>query len=213
MLENSTHGRDRGDCKAQGLRSRLPRLLLTGLSALAGVALLEGPAFASGESFSNPGVSATFNLSAGSTLVLKANIDDEAVTYTCTNFDATGYVPGTGLKISFSGAPLVSGCTDSFGGTDTVISRAGWSFSVNGKGTRAAIDLPKDGVEITSSALTGCTVTGGHGSVKGSYNDLNTETVTGAAIKASAVGCTTQPKLSAFMKVTIDPNEWPKPKE
>jgi hypothetical protein len=131
-------------------------------------------------------------LKSGTDMIFKGDIDSIPITVTCTSFSASGKVPSTPSdKVKLSSPPTISGCTDSSGGTDTITTTGTWKLSETS--TSQKLKIPEDGATFKSSVLSGCTITAapsGPASVKGAYNDKNTDTVTNASIPTSGSGCT-----------------------
>lgn len=152
------------------------------------------------------GTVVTGNLKTGTAMKFVGSIDGLTVTVTCTKFTDSGSVPATGLTVVLSKPPTISGCTDSLGGTDTVVTN-----STNGKwklsevdaandetavepntGDHARLTIPKAGASFSSSIVSGCTVTAAPtaaASISGGYNDNGTDTVVNKSIPVSGSGC------------------------
>ena len=146
------------------------------------------------------------NLKSGTTMNFAGTIDGIPVTVKCTTFTGSGKVPATGLSVSLSTPPVLGGCTDSLGGTDTVTTN-----TTNGKwkltevdaandeaqtepnsGDKVTLTIPKAGATFKSSTLSSCTITAAPtaaAKVTGTYDDKGTDTVTNAKIAVSGSGC------------------------
>jgi hypothetical protein len=147
-----------------------------------------------GDHFSLPaGTVVTGNLKAGTDFTANGIIDGGSIIVTCTTFSTTGTVPASGLKIKIA-PPTISGCTDSLGGTDTVNTNqtnGKWSLkeldvagtgdnSEPNTGDKAKLTIPKAGATFQSSIFgSACVIVvepTAAGSVKGTYDDVNTMT-------------------------------------
>lgn len=154
------------------------------------------------------GTTVTGALKTGTDMTLTGNIDSFPVTVKCTSFKASGKVPATGLSVTLSKPPTISGCTDSLGGTDTVTTNqttGKWKLSEidapndetatePNTGDKLKLTIPKAGATFSSSLLgSGCVITAAPSApanLTGKYDDKSTDTVTNAAIAVSGAGCT-----------------------
>jgi hypothetical protein len=147
------------------------------------------------------------SLKSGTTMDLGVTLDGVPVTVTCATLSASGAVPSSGLSITLAKPPTLGACHDSLGGVDTVVTNATngkWKLTeidaVNDEaqrepntGDKLAIVIPKGGMTVTSSVISGCTLTlapSGPASLAGTYNDSNTSVLTNVAAPASGSGCT-----------------------
>jgi hypothetical protein len=145
------------------------------------------------------------SLKSGTKMTFVGTITGISVTVTCTTFTGSGAVPAKGLSVTLSKPPTISGCTDSLGGTDTVVTNqtnGKWKLSevdaANDEsaaepntGDKARLTIPKAGASFSSSILSGCTITAapnGPASITGSYNDKGTDTVKHASIPVVGSG-------------------------
>lgn len=191
-------------------------------TAVAAIAVLGSAAAAfaasgtdTGDHFSKPGGTAvSASLKSGTSMKLVGSIDGTPVTVTCTKFSAKGTVPSTGLSVTLTGSPTISGCSDSLtGGADTITTNAThgkWVLTENdlandetksepnSTGDRASLTVPMLGASFQSVALgSACVIqiaptkaaTG-----SGTFNDSTTITDTKAsyavAVKSGS-SCTT----------------------
>jgi len=181
--------------------------LVTVVGVTAGTALIAATAaYAS----IGPDQTVTGSLAPGTDMTFSGDIDGISITVSCKNFSATGKTskkPATKFKLS--APPTVNGCTDSLGGTDTIVTKGKWSFSVNSAGTEVTLTIPKKGATFTSSVESGCTITAApkkSNPVTGSYNDSSgTVTVSNASIATSGSGCSSGP-ATTNATVVLSPN-------
>ncbi len=59
------------------------------------------------------GTTVTGNLKSGTTMAFTGSINGIPITVNCTKFTAKGKTPKTGLTVTLSTPPTISGCTDS----------------------------------------------------------------------------------------------------
>jgi hypothetical protein len=160
------------------------------------------------------------NLKAGTKLTFNGTVNGLPITVTCTTFHAQGTLPNSGLTATIA-PPTISGCTDTIGGTDTVktnqtngkwqvtfVDSASETAAEPNSGDQVQLVIPKAGAVFTDSVLSGCTITAaptGPAPVTGTYNDVNTDSVSKASIPVSATGCTAT-AASATGTVVISPN-------
>ncbi|MBO0727895.1 MAG: hypothetical protein J2P57_01465 [Acidimicrobiaceae bacterium] len=206
--------------------SRTKKFAIAGTCAGALIAGTAAASFANadaGDNFSRPaGTVETAALKTGTTMNFKGTIDGVAITVKCTGFKASGKLPATGLTVTLTNPPTISGCTDSLGGTDTVTTN-----QTNGKwklqevdapatsdtvepntGDKAVLIIPKAGATFKSSILSSCTVTAapsGAARVSGTYNDINTIHDNGANIPTAGTGCTTAANAHVVATVVLSP--------
>jgi hypothetical protein len=173
-----------------------------------------GASAAGGGHFTTPpaGTKVTGNLKTGTFMVFKGTINGIPITVNCKTFTSTGKIPAKGLSITIK-VPTIKGCTDSIGGTDTLVSN-----QTNGKwkttetiapgGDTVKLVIPKDGATFTSSLLPACTLTAepsAAGSVAGPYDNVNTVTVTNGKIPLSSSGCSAS-SSTVSATVVFSPN-------
>lgn len=153
------------------------------------------------------GTTVTGNLKTGTQMVFHGTINGIPITVNCTKFTASGKTPATGLVVTLSTPPTISGCKDTVGGTDTITTN-----STNGKwkltgvdlstetetatepntGDKAALHIPMAGATFTSSILRDCVLTvapTGAVNVTGTYNDAGTIQDTNKTIPVTGAGC------------------------
>jgi hypothetical protein len=109
-----------------------------------------------------------------------------AITIKCTSITASGKAPSKGLTVTLSAPPVISGCTDTLGGTDTITTSGTWKIAEvdlandetgtepNATGDKGKIIIPMDGATFQSSIDPACVVTvapTASASITGSYND------------------------------------------
>jgi hypothetical protein len=186
---------------------------LLALASLAGLASVGSGVAGASPATSKPHmVPADTKISAalkkGTTFTSTATVNGTPVTVTCTEMKAIGKTPKDGLTAKLSAPPKYSGCKDSLGGTDTVTSSGIWSVTLNSTGTRGTLNVPKDAGTITSSVLPSCKITvspDGPTKMLGSYNDVNTATISGASLPISASGCTVSSDASVSSTIVVTP--------
>ncbi len=165
-----------------------------------------------------PGVTVTASLKAGTTMTFAGNINSVPITVSCTSFSGSGTTGSSPSdSVPLTGSPTISGCTDSTGGSDTIktnTNNGAWVLSVTSKKPyKATLTIPKAGATFTSNILSNCVITAEPtkaGSVKGSFDGNNTDTVKNAKIKTKGSGCTsTTAKTNAT--VVLSPAPGPPP--
>jgi hypothetical protein len=137
------------------------------------------------------GTKATFTATAGST----------TVTMTCTASSTSGTTPAHGLVTAVKPVSF-TGCTDNFGGTDTVTTSGVWHLTfkdaandeaAEAPGDKLVVTVPIRGATVVSSAAPNCTITvapTAPAHTVGAYNDVNTLTIKGAPVPgATSSGC------------------------
>jgi hypothetical protein len=114
---------------------------------------------------SGPNLSpASSTITATSTnLAFHGTLNGLAFTASCTGSSFSFSTPAapTGLGPFSLGSPTFTGCTDNFGGTDTITAGAtAWQATfVNATAEKVQLTLPIAGATFSTSALPGCTVT------------------------------------------------------
>jgi hypothetical protein len=163
------------------------------------------------------GTKVNAKLKTGTTMQLTGTIDGIPITVTCKSFTASGTAPATGaINVTLPEPPKMSSCTDSFNGTDTIVTNqtnGKWTLKEVTSGTTKKLDLtmPKAGATFSSSLVSGCDVTASPsastiiaGAFKpGTKKDSGTDTVTNAPVPVSGSGCTaTSSTISATVVLT-----------
>ncbi len=159
-----------------------------------------------GDKFSlKAGTVITVSVKKGTKLQFSGTTNGVPVTITCTSFAASGKIPAAGLTIPLGPPPpIFGGCTDSFGGVDTIKTSGKWLLSeIDAKtetakepntGDKMALTIPKAGATNQSSKAPGCTATlapAGSAVVLFASDDASTMVVSKAAIPVAGAGCTT----------------------
>ncbi len=185
--------------------------VIAGLAPVAAALLAASTAWAAStdtdDHFSSPsGTVVTGTNKAGTDITFKGTINGLPITVNCTSFKASGKLPATGLSVTLSAPPAITGCKDTLGGTDTIKTN-----QTNGKwkvveidaandenatepntGDKVSLVVPKAGATFTSSIVSGCTITAAPtkpASITGPYNDNGTVSDSNAPIPVSASGC------------------------
>jgi hypothetical protein len=146
------------------------------------------------DSLSSPGTIETVLNSGNVVVMVNTGTGFGTITITCTSFGARFTVPSSGLGASLAAAPTFSGCTDSFGGTDTFTNSGTWKIKFKdtssaetsetnntepNSGDRFLFNVPANGETIQSTALPGCSVTNpALFKIKGAYDDMGNGSVT-----------------------------------
>ncbi len=192
----------------------------TGVAVFTGALVLTaaavGASAATGPHFSTPKPGTTIhgNLKSGTTLDFAGTINGVPITVMCTKFTATGKAPSTGLTVTLSAPPTISGCTDSLGGGDTITTN-----QTNGKwkvietlastGDKVSLEVPKAGATFKSNVLSGCVITAapsGTAKITGKYNNKNTVTDSNAPVPVKGSGCTASSPAKATGTIILTPN-------
>jgi hypothetical protein len=165
-----------------------------------------------------PGTKITAALKSGTKMTFKGDIDSIPITVTCTKFSGSGVVPkGKVYSVTLSAPPAITGCKDSLAGTDTIKTNSThgkWVLTVTKTSPyKLSLTIPTGGATFTSSAEKGCVITAEPtkaGTVTGSYNGVNTDTVTNAAIPTKGKGCSsTSATTSATIILSPSPGKPP----
>jgi hypothetical protein len=154
----------------------------------------------------------TAKLKTGTNFTANGSIDGTPITVTCTSVTASGKTPADALKAPLSAPPKFTGCTDSLGGTDTVTTAGKWSVSLNSTGTQGTLHVPQNAGTFQSSILgSACTIDiapAAKTSVKGTYNDRNTLTITNAPLPvapSASSSCTASPTTTVSSTIVVKP--------
>jgi hypothetical protein len=194
---------------------RMMKVALGAAAGLSALLLVATPAYGTLPA----GTKVTAALKAGTTMNFKGSIDSVPITVTCTHFSGSGKVPATASNtVTLATPPTLSGCTDTSGGADTVVTNqtnGKWKLTEGGTAGAYTMTLmiPKAGATFTSNIITGCTITAapsGTASVKGSYDGTNTDTVSGAKIPTKGSGCTST-AAATTATVVFTPSPGPPP--
>jgi hypothetical protein len=170
-----------------------------------------------GDHFSVPaGTGLVVQTKAGTGMQFAETVNGTPMTVTCTNFIFVG-TTGTGLTITSQRTPIISSCTDSLGGNDSVAANqtnGTWqlteidSTSETGtepnKGDKMSLTIPQAGAVFRSSKTGSCAVTlapTGPAVVLSAMDDATTMIVSNASIPASGAGCTSNG--SSVMTATL----------
>lgn len=180
------------------------------VTAVAMIAVVFGVTASAGASL-KPGTKVT---GTSSSVVFKGTINGVGITVTCKSFKDTGTVK-SGDKTSMPvGAPSITSCKDSLGGTDTITTSGKWKLTVNSSGKTVSLVIPKDGAVFTSSVLSSCKViaapngpvpvSGAYSSSKGTVKSSN------APIAVKGSGCTASTASeTATIKLSPNPGKIP----
>lgn len=195
----------------------IPRKSVLVLGAAAAVvALTAATALAAGDSDDSLSPANTsFTVSNSGNVKFAGTINGINVTVTCTSVTLGAKTRASGLTADVTSDPAFSGCTDTFGGTDTVTSSGTWTLkevdaASDAHGTepntdQLTINVPQGGATFASTVLPGCTITANASSPTGSFNDTNTATFSGASISVTGSGCTaTSTKLTGTFVTSIN---------
>jgi hypothetical protein len=185
------------------MRVKQSVLLLVGVGFMAAVV---APAViaAGGDSddhVSPPNTTIKGSLKPGTKVIFVGTVATIPVTEQCTASSTSGKTPASGLTTTIT-RPTFTGCTDSLHGKDTVKTTGTWKLTfidaandetAEKAGDKLKITIPIKGATVTSTAAPGCSITvapTAAASVTGSYNDVNTLTVTKAPVPArTSSGC------------------------
>ncbi len=135
------------------------------------------------------------------------------VTVTCTNFTDSVTITAKDKTSVVIPPPTINGCTDTLGGTDTIVTTSStdgkWELKTNSAGTQLTLVIPKDGASFSSSVLSSCTITAAPTkavNVVGKYSSTKgTDTVSKAKITVKGSGCTANSSTTTTT-VTFSPN-------
>jgi hypothetical protein len=165
------------------------------------------------------GTKVTAKLKAGTTMTLVGTIEGIPITVTCKSFSGSGTAPASGtINVSLPSPPKISSCTDSIGGTDTVLTNqtsGKWKLAEvkSGSSTSLNLTMPKGGATFSSNIDPGCVITAAptaaatlKGSFKSSGTDAGTDTVKNASVPVtSSSSCTTSATSTISAVVVIAP--------
>jgi len=182
------------------------RLALVATAATAAVGLMTTTALAAGGTTRRATgdtddsiVPASTNITATNSgnLTVSFTVLGQTITVTCTSTTLSLTTPASGLAVNLA-PPTVSGCTDNFGGTETVTTSGTWqlvfvdaakdeSQAEPNKGDHLKLTVPTGGASVKSSLLP-CTITSTLSTVKASYNDKNKAKFTNQKVAGSGCG-------------------------
>jgi len=172
-----------------------------------GMAAMVAVPVASAATHSLPaGTTVKVALKAGTKLVIHGTIDGAAITVTCTKVAASGKVPSGKPTTLPIGAPKITGCSDSLGGSDTVTTKGTWTLTEN-SATAMTVTIPKAGASFKSNILSSCVVTAAPAKadpIKGTYDGKSTAKYTNGAIPTKGSGCTST-TAKASMTIVLSP--------
>ena len=129
----------------------------------------------------------------------------------CTEATLDFTTPAGGLgPIDLSSTPSITGCTDNFGGNDTITASGTWQVTWQSAG-QVTLTIPQGGATFSTSFLPGCTVTAasdGPVQIVGTYDNVNKAVLpAGTSIPFSASGCgTTSGSGTVGGTYTLSPN-------
>jgi len=147
-------------------------------------------------------------------VVFKGDINGVPITVTCTSFKTSGTVTSSDKTSMAVGAPSITGCKDSLGGTDTIKTSGSWKLTSNSSGSTVSLVIPKDGATFTSSVLKSCKVIAAPSKaapVAGAYSSSKgTVTSKNAKIAVKGSGCTAaSTSETATIKLSPNPGKIP----
>jgi hypothetical protein len=173
------------------------KLAIVTAAAAAAVGLATTAALAAGDNDDHiRPANTTITATNSGNLTVSFSVFGHTITVTCTSTTLTLKTPKSGLAVKMK-PPAVSGCTDNFGGTETVTTSGTWrlvfvdapndsSQKEPNKGDRLRLTVPAGGATIQSSLLP-CTISSSKSTVSASYNDKNKATFKNQ--KVSGGGC------------------------
>ena len=199
------------------MKGRKSKLAL-GLAIVGATGALAAPVFAAragdaDDSVSPASTPVTATLAPGTNATFDATVSGQPVTVTCTTSSLSAVTPATGFLFTKVTRPTFSGCTDSLGGTDTVVTSGKWTLkfrdaaadeskgepgvvarsTVTTSGDGLGLSVPPGGITLTPSTFPTCNVIVSPGvrtPVHAAYDDINTATINGASLPAAAdSGC------------------------
>jgi hypothetical protein len=185
-----------------------------------GVVLVATPTLAFSASNSLPaGTKVTGKLKTGTDMTFDGTINGVPIVVTCTSFVGSGTVPKAGATSINIAPPKITGCTDDFGGTDTIKDNSAhgkWKLTANTtKPYTMTLTIPVKGATFTSTDLPGCLITAAPSvadPVKGSYNSTSgTVTVKKGGIPTLGSGNCTSTKATTSATIVLKPNPGPPP--
>ena len=178
------------------------RLALVATAATAAVGLLTTTALAGGRAGGDTDDSvspANTNVTATNSgnLTVSFTVLGQTITVTCTSTTLSLTTPAHGLAVNMQ-PPTVSGCTDNFGGTETVMTSGTWklvfvdapndsSQAEPNTGDHLRLTVPTGGATVKSSLLP-CTISSTQSTVRASYNDKNKAKFTNQKVSGSGCG-------------------------
>ena len=178
------------------------RLALVATAATAAVGLLTTTALAGARAGGDTDDSvspANTNVTATNSgnLTVSFTVLGQTITVTCTSTTLSLTTPAHGLAVNMQ-PPTVSGCTDNFGGTETVTTSGTWklvfvdapndsSQAEPNTGDHLRLTVPTGGATVKSSLLP-CTISSTQSTVRASYNDKNKAKFTNQKVSGSGCG-------------------------
>ncbi|MFB4303244.1 hypothetical protein [Actinomadura sp. NTSP31] len=91
-------------------------------------------------------------------LKFSGTINGTAVTVTCTSASIGFTTPASGNGPVNTSLPVISGCTDTLGGSDTITPSGTWQIAANSSPTQVKLTIPQNGATFTTSAIAGCSI-------------------------------------------------------
>ncbi len=188
-----------------GIRKKLT--LAAGLTAIV-LGLGTGVAFAAAENDTDGVTPNTSFTSSSTNTTFKGTINGFPITVSCSNSSISGTTPSapTGLGPFNINDPTFGGCgsgltvrTNHTNGPWqlTFIDAANDEGLAEGSGStgdQIKITIPKAGATFTDTFIPGCTITvapSGSATITGTYDDVNTLTLSSASVPVSGSGCST----------------------
>jgi hypothetical protein len=182
------------------------RLAIVATAAAGAVGLLATAALAAGGAAGRAAGDTDDSVSPANTNVTATNSGNltvsftvlgQTITVTCTSTTLSLTTPASGLTVSMQ-PPTISGCTDNFGGTETVTTSGTWQLAFKdarndsalaepNKGDHLLLTVPTGGATVQSSLLP-CTISSTQSTVKASYNDKNKAKFTNQQVSGSGCG-------------------------
>ena len=141
--------------------------------------------------------STSFTATNSGNLTVAFTVLGQTITVTCTSTTLSLTTPASGLSVNMQ-PPTVSGCTDNFGGTETVTTSGTWllrlvdapndsSQAEPNTGDHLSLTVPTGGATVKSSLLP-CTISSTQSTVRASYNDKNKAKFTNQKVSGSGCG-------------------------
>jgi hypothetical protein len=161
----------------------------------------------------------TAALASGTDMTFIGSINGVSIDVSCTSFSGSGTTPSSPSDtVTLANPPVISGCTDSLEGNDTITTnQKNGNWVLTGKGKKApyklTLTIPKAGATFSSSVLSSCVVTAAPKKavkVTGKYDGVNTDTVSNAKIATAGTGCSsTTADTSATVVLSPSPGKLP----
>ena len=174
------------------------RLALVATAATAAVGLLATAALAAGDNDDSlRPASTSFTATNSGNLTVAFTVLGQTITVTCTSATLSLATHASGLAVTMQ-PPTVSGCTDNFGGTETVTTSGTWKLTFvdaandsaqaePNTGDHLKLVVPTGGATVKSSLLP-CTISSTQSTVRASYNDKNKAKFTNQKVSGSGCG-------------------------